>query len=63
LLVWRSYRNEMNAEFNRSLMLGTLGAFAGFSISSLTNYNFGDSEVLMMLLLLLSLVILQTRAK
>jgi hypothetical protein len=63
LMVWRSYRNETNSEFNRSMMLGTLGAFAGFSISSLTNYNFGDSEILMMLLLILSLVILQTRAK
>jgi len=63
LLVWRGYRNETGNEFKRSLMLGTLGAYAGFSVSSLTNYNFGDSEVLMLLLLILSLVILQTRIK
>ncbi|MBO0723815.1 MAG: O-antigen ligase family protein, partial [Blastocatellia bacterium] len=63
LLVWRSYRNEAGDEFNRSLMLGTMGAYAGFSVSSLTNYNFGDSEVVMLLLMILSLVILRTRIK
>jgi hypothetical protein len=62
LMLWRGYRNEMGDEFSRSLMLGALGALAGFSVSSLTNYNFGDSEVLMLLLLILSLVILKTRA-
>lgn len=61
ILLWRSYRNEIESELSRSLMLGSLGAFAGFSISSLTNYNFGDSEIVMLLLLILSLVILRTR--
>jgi O-Antigen ligase/PDZ domain len=61
LMVWRGYKNGMGDEFNQSLMLGGLGAFIGFSVSSLTNYNFGDSEVLMLLLLILSLVVLKTR--
>jgi O-Antigen ligase/PDZ domain len=61
LMLWRGYRNETADEFSQSLMLGALGALAGFSVSSLTNYNFGDSEVLMLLLLILSLVILKTR--
>jgi O-antigen ligase/polysaccharide polymerase Wzy-like membrane protein len=61
IMVWRSYRKEIGNEFIRSLTLGTLGAFAGFSVSSLTNYNFGDSEIVMLLLLILSLVVLQTR--
>jgi O-Antigen ligase/PDZ domain len=61
LMIWRGYRNQIGDEFSQSLMLGALGAFIGFSISSLTNYNFGDSEILMLLLLILSLVILKTR--
>jgi hypothetical protein len=41
--------------FHESLNLGALGALIGFSISSLANYNFGDSEVLMMLLFIIGL--------
>jgi O-antigen ligase/polysaccharide polymerase Wzy-like membrane protein len=61
LVLWRGYRIAIGDEFSQSLMLGALGALIGFSVSSLTNYNFGDSEVLMLLLLILSLVILKTR--
>jgi O-Antigen ligase/PDZ domain len=61
LTLWRGYRNKIGDELSQSLALGALGALAGFSASSLINYNFGDSEVLMLLLLILSLVILKTR--
>ena len=33
----------------QGLSLGMLGAFAGFMVSSLVNYNFGDSEVALLL--------------
>ena len=54
---WRGAQaaREADAPFAESLRLGLFGALLGFSISSLTNYNFGDSEVLMQLLLLAGL--------
>ena len=59
-LAWRGYRQEQQRQngFSAGLQLGVLGACLGFSASSLTNYNFGDSEALFMLLLLSSLVLL-----
>ena len=30
------------------LSVGIIGAFAGFVLSSLVNYNFGDSEVVLL---------------
>jgi len=52
LMTWRSYVHARSKgdEVTSGLMLGALGALIGFSASSLVNYNFGDSEVLMMLL-------------
>jgi hypothetical protein len=37
------------------LMLGVIAALIGFSASSLVNYNFGDSEPLLMLLSVVAL--------
>ncbi|MFN0084956.1 MAG: O-antigen ligase family protein [Blastocatellia bacterium] len=56
-MAWRSSMRAREADdpFAESLHLGLYGALLGFSISSLTNYNFGDSEVLMQLLLLVGL--------
>jgi O-antigen ligase len=48
--LWRSYKDANNA-----LALGALAALLGFSISSLVNYNFGDSEVVLLLLFLVAL--------
>jgi hypothetical protein len=63
VMAWRNYRRaKMRSEdFGESLTLGAFGALIGFSISSLANYNFGDSEVLMMLLLTVGLVIAYAR--
>jgi hypothetical protein len=47
--------------FGESLTLGAFGALIGFSISSLANYNFGDSEVLMMLLSVAGLSAVQVK--
>jgi O-antigen ligase len=56
--AWRSYKDRKLFEdhFGKSLALGVLGALIGFSISSLTNYNFGDSEAVLLLLFIVSLV-------
>ncbi|MCI0666173.1 MAG: hypothetical protein L0220_34400, partial [Acidobacteria bacterium] len=39
---------------------GAFGALIGFSASSLTNYNFGDSEALMLLLFVIALVVVKS---
>ncbi|MBS1810385.1 MAG: O-antigen ligase family protein [Acidobacteria bacterium] len=53
LWLWRSYKQQKNP-----LALGALAALLGFALSSLTNYNFGDSEVVMLLLFLVGLSVL-----
>lgn len=50
--LWRSYKQAPNP-----LALGALAALLGFSISSLVNYNFGDSEVVMLLLFIVVLAV------
>ncbi len=50
--LWRGYRQQQNP-----LALGALAALLGFSISSLVNYNFGDSEVVMLLLFIVALAV------
>ncbi len=56
MLRW-SYKQarESGDDFRESLHLGAFGALIGFSVSSLANYNFGDSEALMMLLCVVGL--------
>lgn len=51
-MAWRGYKRARSDgdDFGESLTLGSFGALLGFTLSSLTNYNFGDSETLMMLL-------------
>jgi hypothetical protein len=63
-LAWRGYRAERARQqpFAAGLQLGVFGASLGFSASSLTNYNFGDSEALLMLLLLAGLMLISNRA-
>jgi hypothetical protein len=62
-LAWRGYRqhHERQQPCLAGLQLGVFGACLGFSASSLTNYNFGDSEVLLLLLLLAGLVLIVNR--
>lgn len=58
MMAWRAYSRakEDGDLFSKSLPLGAFGAIIGFSLSSLSNYNFGDSEALMLLLCLIGLV-------
>jgi hypothetical protein len=57
IMLWRGYKRarEGDDNFYEGLTLGAFGALIGFSISSLTNYNLGDSETLMMLLCVVGL--------
>lgn len=63
-LAWRGYRRcytyspSLAITWVTGLQLGTFGAVLGFSFSSLANYNFGDSEVLLLLLLLVGLLLI-----
>ncbi len=63
IMARRCYRRAKKRadDFGESLTLGAFGAIIGFSISSLANYNFGDSEALMMLLLTVGLVAVYSR--
>lgn len=58
IAAWRSYQRAKQGSdvFSESLTLGVFGAVLGFSLSSLTNYNFGDSEALTMLLFVVGLL-------
>jgi O-antigen ligase len=57
VMIWRGYKRALLRGDNMSggLMLGALAALIGFSASSLVNYNFGDSEPLLMLLSVVAL--------
>lgn len=52
----RRFKQDVQQDiYSSALQLGAFGAVIGFSLSSLTNYNFGDSEVLTMLLFVVGL--------
>ncbi len=59
LTAWRGYKGSRDSGnvYGQSLSIGALGALLGFSLSSLTNYNFGDSEALTMLLTVVGMTI------
>src|SRR5262252_881990 len=57
VMTWRGYKKSLPSgdDVGSGLMLGAVAALAGFSASSLVNYNFGDSEALLMLLSVVAL--------
>jgi hypothetical protein len=57
VMTWRGYKKSLPAlsTTGSGLMLGAVAALIGFSASSLINYNFGDSEPLLMLLSVVAL--------
>jgi hypothetical protein len=59
VMIWRGYKRSLLEDDTTSsgLMLGAIAALIGFSASSLVNYNFGDSEPLLMLLSVLALAL------
>ncbi len=57
LTVWRDARRALDGKdfLQAGVSIGVFGAIAGFSASSLVNYNFGDAEVLLLLLFVFAL--------
>ena len=54
--VWMLYRSSRGPPGEASRMaLGALGAFVALMLNGVVEYNFGDSEVLMLLCLLMGL--------
>lgn len=68
-LFWRSAsrgeqsRRESSDTNGHGLLLGATGAVAGFFMSSLVNYNFGDGEVALVFWWLLGIVVVMTTTK
>jgi hypothetical protein len=62
VIAWRAYQRTRDGggEFDW-LALGTFAALVGFVASSLVNYNFGDSEVVMLLFAFVGAVIAAER--
>jgi len=48
MLNWNIYKKVKNVELASSYALGTLGAYVGFLISGLAEWNFGDQEIITM---------------
>ena len=59
VMTWRGYKKSLPDGDNAGsgLILGAVAALIGFSASSLVNYNFGDSEPLLMLLSVVALAL------
>jgi O-antigen ligase len=54
--LWRSIRSGAKLEWlDRGILLGALGGLAGFFTSGLVHYNWGDSEVVMVLFMIMGL--------
>ena len=57
--LWRTLRTAGSdlGWMERGIMLGALGGFAGFFVSGLVHYNWGDSEVVMVLYMIMGLAL------
>jgi O-antigen ligase len=56
--LWRSIRSSAKLEWiERGILLGALGGLAGFFTSGLVHYNWGDSEVVMVLYMIMGLAL------
>ena len=56
--LWRSLRAGAKLEWlERGIFLGALGGLAGFFTSGLVHYNWGDSEVVMILYMIMGLAL------
>jgi O-antigen ligase len=54
--AWRIYRGiEAHARQARALVVGSLAGVTGFHVAGLTEYTFGDSEVIMLVYFLMAL--------
>lgn len=48
IVLWRTYRQLKNLSFASSFSLGAIGGYAAFLVAGITEYNFGDHEVITM---------------
>jgi O-antigen ligase/polysaccharide polymerase Wzy-like membrane protein/PDZ domain-containing protein len=56
--IWRMLRDKTSLDWiEHGLLLGALGGLVGFFISGLVHYNWGDSEVVMILYFVMGLVL------
>jgi hypothetical protein len=56
--LWRTLRRGSKLEWTeRGILLGALGGLAGFFTSGLVHYNWGDSEVVMVLFMIMGLAL------
>jgi len=54
--LWRTIRSGTNVPWmERGILLGALGGLAGFFVSGVVHYNWGDSEVVMILFFIMGL--------
>jgi hypothetical protein len=54
--AWRIYRGiEAHARQARALVVGSLAGVTGFHVAGLTEFTFGDSEVIMLVYFLMAL--------
>ncbi|MBD0370773.1 MAG: O-antigen ligase family protein [Pyrinomonadaceae bacterium] len=61
-MLWRLARSrQLKGWIERGLVLGALGGLAGFFTSGLVHYNFGDSEDVMILFLIMGLCLVVER--
>lgn len=61
-MLWRLAKSpKMSGWIERGLILGALGGVAGFFTSGLVHYNFGDSEDVMILYLIMGLCLVVER--
>lgn len=62
-LLWRSFRWRDFDWLERGLLIGAFGGTIGFLTSGIVHYNWGDSEVVMILYLMMgmSLAVIRTR--
>lgn len=61
-VAWRAYSGAAD-QWAAGLGLGVTAALVGFTIGSLVNYNFGDAEVLLLVLALVGCVVQQKTAE
>jgi len=60
--LWRSVRHNSKLDWiERGILLGSLGGLIGFLTSGLVHYNWGDSEVVMVLFMMMGLALFIAR--
>ena len=62
-MAWGNYASALSQPLTKGLALSVLGALLGFAASSLVNYNFGDAEVLLLLLTMMGCLVVANESE